>query len=105
MRVLWLLGMLLLANVSYGDLHDDGIDEDDISDHFDCFACHTLTDKGVGPSFKAIAQRYSPEDKTTLTEKIMFGGAGNWGQEMMLAHPDIDKATAASLVDYIFSIK
>ncbi|ARN73411.1 c-type cytochrome [Oceanicoccus sagamiensis] len=95
--------LLLMAGSCYGELHSDGIDMDDISDNFDCFACHTLEDPGVGPSFKAIAQRYTAQDKTMLIDKIINGGGGNWGQEMMLAHPDINEATAASLVDFIFS--
>ena len=98
MRVSPLL-ILLLSNACYGG----NIDDDDINDNFDCFACHTLNDEGVGPSFEAISQRYSENDKAMLMDKIINGGSGNWGQEMMLAHPEIDKATAASLVDYIFS--
>ncbi len=92
-----------MTHASYGELHNDGIDADDISDNFDCFSCHTLADNGVGPSFTAIAQRYTEKDRAMLADKIINGGGGNWGQEMMLAHPDIDDSTAASLVDFIFS--
>ncbi|WP_101759010.1 c-type cytochrome [Oceanicoccus sp. KOV_DT_Chl] len=76
----------------------------DVFDDYDCFSCHTLTEAGVGPSFLAIAQRYGGKDQQHyLSDKIINGGSGVWGNEMMIAHPTLSKPQARELVDIILS--
>jgi len=49
----------------------------------DCLVCHAIDKKMVGPTWKAVANRYagdaSAQDK--LTEKVIKGGKGNWDKE------------------------
>ena len=46
-----------------------------------CLACHGMSTKLVGPSFKDIAGRYKATDGaiSLLTDKIKSGGQGVWG--------------------------
>ena len=46
-----------------------------------CLACHGMDSKLVGPSFRAVANRYKDQSDAvnTLSVKIMSGGQGAWG--------------------------
>lgn len=71
----------------------------------DCRACHGLDAASVGPSYRAIAQRYDDEAVDRLTTKIIKGGAGVWTQEhAMSAHPQLLREDAAEMVRYILSL-
>ena len=73
----------------------------------DCLACHQLKVKVVGPAYSAVAAKYPPtEDNINkLSEKIIKGGAGAWGQVPMSPHPTIPAADAQKMVKYILSLK
>ncbi|PXX23713.1 PQQ-dependent sugar dehydrogenase [Arenibacter sp. ARW7G5Y1] len=74
----------------------------------DCRSCHLVDNKAIGPSYEKIADRYvnRPEALEYLTDKIMFGGMGNWDKEMaMPAHPAISKEDAGTIAKYILSLK
>jgi len=51
-----------------------------------CFDCHALGYKDVGPSFRAIAQRYrfDPEHEDRLPYIIRGGSAGHWGERFVM---------------------
>jgi cytochrome c len=73
----------------------------------DCMGCHKAEEKLVGPSYKDIAHKY-PLNKNmidTLIEKIIQGGAGNWGEVPMQAHTNLSKEDARLMVNYIFGLK
>ena len=72
----------------------------------DCAACHNPEIQTVGPSYRAIAQRYHQQKqaKPELIDKIIQGGSGNWGQVPMSAHPDLSKQDAAKMLEYILSL-
>ncbi len=77
-----------------------------LMDKSDCNACHQLEVKVVGPAFKDIAKKYSG-DKTAvnkLSDKIIKGGAGSWGDIPMAPHPQISKTDASEMVKYILSL-
>lgn len=71
----------------------------------DCATCHKLDEKLVGPSFREIAAKYTEKDIDMLADKIINGGAGNWGQTPMSAHPQMTKEDAATIVKYILLLK
>ncbi len=71
----------------------------------DCATCHKLDDKLVGPSFREIAARYTEKDIDMLAGKVIKGGAGNWGQVPMSAHPQLTEADAKTIVKYILLLK
>jgi cytochrome c len=73
----------------------------------DCFTCHAVSEKKVGPAYQAVAQKYqaTPEVIDTLASKIISGGAGRWGAIPMTPHPQISKEDAATMVKYVLSLK
>ena len=77
-----------------------------LMDKSDCNACHSVDNKIVGPAFKDIAAKYKG-DKTAvakLSDKIIKGGAGNWGEIPMAPHPQVSQADAGEMVKYILSL-
>lgn len=73
----------------------------------DCFTCHKLREKLVGPAWGDVAKKYAntPENIDLLSEKILKGGQGVWGPVPMAAHPGITKADAEKMVKYILLLK
>lgn len=72
----------------------------------DCAACHTLDNKAIGPSFKMIADKYnnSHDVVESLAKKIISGGTGVWGRQLMTPHPGVSAEDAANMVRYILSL-
>ncbi len=73
----------------------------------DCFTCHKMNEKVVGPSFREIANRYPIKSITidSLAENIVEGSMGNWGQIRMLPHSNVSKEDAKKMMHYIFALK
>ena len=69
----------------------------------DCFTCHKLREKLIGPSYGDVATKYpnTPENVSLLAGKIINGGQNVWGATPMNAHPNISKADAEKMVKYI----
>ena len=71
----------------------------------DCKTCHNLENVSIGPSYNAIAERYKGKNVTAeLAGKIISGGNGKWGKNMMAAHPQHTKAEAEKMAEYILSL-
>lgn len=71
----------------------------------DCLSCHKTDTKLIGPSFKAIAEKYKASDADSLAAKVIKGGAGNWGTVPMPSHPDLSADESRAIVKYILSLK
>jgi cytochrome c len=73
----------------------------------DCAACHKIQEKLVGPPYMDVAGKYSvsPATVQSLTNKIINGGTGTWGQIPMSSHPSINQGEAKKMVAYILSLK
>ncbi|MDR7130016.1 cytochrome c [Algoriphagus sp. 4150] len=72
----------------------------------DCKSCHQYAETSIGPSYQAVASKYENTSETTdmLIDKIINGGAGIWGEHAMSAHPQLSKADAKRMVDYIMNM-
>lgn len=73
----------------------------------DCFACHKVNEKLLGPSYKDVANKY-PKTKANidyLVNKIKVGGSGVWGAIPMSPHPALSDDDAEAMVQYILSLK
>ncbi len=72
----------------------------------DCKSCHLVDQKSAGPSYRDVATRYSKNTDATevLSSKILNGGSGAWGEVAMAAHPQVTKAQAVQMVEYILSL-
>jgi cytochrome c551/c552 len=73
----------------------------------DCKACHKANEKSVGPAFADVAKKYAKSDAATdkLTQKIIKGGHGNWGDVDMPAHPALKPDEAKKILNWIYSLK
>ncbi len=73
----------------------------------DCLTCHKIDETSTGPAYRDVANKYPNDEKTiaTLSEKIVKGGMGNWGQVPMVAHPNLSADDAKQIVKYILLLK
>lgn len=73
----------------------------------DCFTCHKLSEKFVGPSYRDVSARYTAHYDTLdkLATKIIKGGVGNWGQVPMPAHPTLSKEDAIQMLKYVLAVE
>lgn len=72
----------------------------------DCFNCHSVDQKLVGPTFTEIALRYAgvKKAKNETAQRILDGSTGVWGQIPMMPHPQHNLIEAKQMVDWIFSL-
>lgn len=68
-----------------------------------CFACHKAKEKRIGPSFAEIAERYADSIASIehIAKKIRMGTKGNWGDQIMPAHPNVTQEEANQVVQWI----
>ena len=72
----------------------------------DCKSCHKEAEKSVGPAYTAVAQKYQkdPNAMEYLTQKIIKGGSGVWGEVAMPAHPALSSSDASQIVTWVLSL-
>ena len=75
-------------------------------DQSDCKTCHNEQVKTIGPAYIEVAKAYrtTPENISSLVKKIINGGSGVWGEQLMSAHPDLQPRDAQVMVEYILSL-
>lgn len=73
----------------------------------DCYTCHKLNEKSVGPTFTDIANKYRGDKSapTYLAERIKVGGGGVWGELAMAAHPQLSEEEIGGMVEYILELE
>ncbi len=72
-----------------------------------CYACHQVESKLVGPAWRDVATRYArdPEAEARLARKIREGGAGVWGVVAMAPNPAVTDADARALARWVLSLR
>ena len=72
----------------------------------DCRACHHTTTPSIGPTYIEIARLYHNTDGAAqyLSDKIIQGGSGVWGEVPMSAHPELSEEDAGKMVEWILSL-
>src|SRR5688572_33380550 len=77
----------------------------DLAKSKNCVACHSVERKMIGPAYKAVAERYGKDESALklLSEKVVKGGGGNWGQMPMPPQPGVSPEDAETLVKWILS--
>ncbi len=75
-------------------------------DENNCLSCHNAYKKSIGPSYKAVGDKYQKMKgrQMYLAEKIIKGGNGVWGEQMMSANPSITLDEAVTIADYILGL-
>lgn len=73
----------------------------------DCFTCHDVSQKKIGPAYKDVAAKYQMSDEVVenLADKVIKGGAGVWGPIAMTPHAQLSKEDAKTMVKYILALK
>jgi cytochrome c len=73
----------------------------------DCYTCHAVDKRVVGPAFKDIAERYPVQEQyvALLAQRIIIGGSGVWGYPVMISHPNLKEEEAKMMVKFILSLK
>lgn len=72
-----------------------------------CRGCHANDKMGLGPSFKAVATKYKGEKRAAefLTNKVLNGGSGVWGEQAMPTHHHIGKAKVEAMVKWVLTLE
>lgn len=72
-----------------------------------CYACHQVETKLVGPAWRDVAARYArdTEAEARLARKIREGGAGAWGVVAMAPNPAVTDAEARALARWVLSLR
>ena len=73
----------------------------------DCYTCHKIEEKLIGPSFTDVARKYekNKDHLDKLSKKIRDGGSGSWGIVPMVPHNDLTQKQTDLIVQYILSLK
>src|SRR6476620_2005277 len=68
-----------------------------------CFNCHTVHTKSIGPSFSEISKRYtfSKPHIDLLAKRITNGSTGVWGATAMPSHPELSNEKVQQVVQWI----
>jgi cytochrome c len=101
------LALLTTYNPELGDVGAKYVQGKALLTKSDCKSCHALAVKSIGPSLVDVSKRYAPAGENAvpmLARKIINGGNGNWGKNMMSAHPQHTEAETAEMVRYILSL-
>ena len=72
-----------------------------------CDECHAVDAARIGPPFVAVAARHRAESASAiepLAQKIIHGGAGNWGNVPMIPNERVTLEEARALVRWILSL-
>jgi cytochrome c len=92
------------ADPSSNPAYDKGLDA---LAKYDCLTCHKVDDRIKGPSYREVANKYAGQADAVkyLSGKIIQGGSGVWGQEVMTPHPMVSQADAEAIANYILLLK
>jgi cytochrome c len=73
----------------------------------DCFTCHKIDEKNIGPAWRDVANKYAGVDTAIkyLAHKIQTGGSGVWGEVPMAAHPTLSDEDAKIIAHYVLLLK
>ena len=76
----------------------------ELAKKYNCFACHGMDKKVVGPAFKDIAGKYKGQNmQAKLEEKVKKGGAGSFGPIPMSPNPQVPDADIKLLVKWVLA--
>lgn len=72
----------------------------------DCKTCHNEKVQTIGPGYQMIAERYpwNEESVNTLSQKVIAGGGGVWGSQVMSPHPELPVSDAKEMIRYILQL-
>jgi cytochrome c len=81
--------------------------QEELAKKHNCFACHAVDKKVVGPSYKDVAAKYRSDKEAAkkLALKVKNGSQGVWGTVPMPPNSAVPDADINALVKWILSQK
>jgi cytochrome c len=101
-------GLSIAAALTTARANDSTSKLSDLALQKHCDECHAVDATRIGPPFIAIATRHSTEGDAAvepLAQKIIHGGAGNWGDIPMIPNERVSLEEARALARWILSLK
>ena len=73
----------------------------------DCFNCHTVEQRLVGPALMEVAAKYRGQAgaENATVQRVIHGSTGVWGQVGMLPHPQHTEDEVHQMVQWVFSLE
>ena len=95
--------LLLSAGVASAELNTTA---DELLRNSGCYACHSVDQKRIGPSYKEVAAKYSGDSSASaaLVEKVTNGGSGVWGPTPMIPNKHLSQENIKTMVDGILEL-
>lgn len=86
---------------------DDSMANANLADEKDCFSCHSVDEKSIGPAYQDVAAKYAgrSDAEAYLINKVLHGSRGDWGRRRMPANDNVTEEEARVLVKWILSLK
>lgn len=80
---------------------------EELAKKHNCFACHAVDKKLVGPAYKEVAAKYRADKGAAakMFDKVTKGGQGAWGPVPMPPNAAVPDADVKTLVKWILSQK
>ncbi len=77
-----------------------------LTQSLDCKGCHKEAEKSIGPSFLQVAEKYGkdPGARNYISQKIIKGGQGVWGEVAMAPHPTLSSTDVEQITAWILSL-
>ncbi len=77
-----------------------------LTQSMDCRSCHKEAEASAGPSYVESAEMYADRDDAVsyLSDKIINGSVGVWGEAAMPAHPALSPLEARQMATYVMSL-
>jgi len=77
-----------------------------LTQSLDCKTCHQENEKSIGPAYKEVAARYAKDQNvySILSDKIIKGGSGVWGEVNMPAHGSMKESETRQIITWILSL-
>lgn len=99
--------MIVSLTAASTSLHAQPADGLSLAQRKNCMACHATDNTLMGPSFRAIADKYAARGDAVsyLAQTIVKGSVGVWGNVPMPANTQLTNAEASTLAHWILSRK
>ena len=102
-----ILTWLAFSTISFQAAAAD-LDGEKLAQERRCYACHNMEDNLLGPPYRSIALRHAGRKDVmveVLAEKIIVGGAGNWGLVPMVPNEHVSRDEARAIAKWILNLK
>lgn len=96
------LGLMVTGQVA----HADQAELRTLMQRNNCLACHMIDQRKYGPHMQEVAVKYAGKSDAVelLAGKIIAGGSGVWGADMMPPQPNVTHENAKRLAQIIMTL-